>query len=273
MQREVLQKSAINLEPRGRLDTASFIKNVDFQTFLPPNDLALFVEHFWSIRSKRRTKVHFSDQLMHRPYVDIFLSFESCGIQGTFCRKRQYIATDETRIVGARFRPGAFHLFYDGSMLDLRDTTIDLKKVLPKFDSNFCQQLLKGDDQSVFSALIDHLRKNLPKKDAKIALIGEIIELVEASSDIQTVAEIAKIVGKSERWLQQLFQEYIGIGLKWFLQTRRSLEAADRIRNEDVDWVALAYDTGYSSQQHFITDFRQAISKTPKQYKMELDED
>ena len=49
------------------------------------------------------------------------------------------------------------------------------------------------------------------------------------------------------------------------------LLAAQRIRESArPNWATIAYDLGYSSQQHFITDFKQVLGKTPLQYKKEL---
>lgn len=38
-------------------------------------------------------------------------------------------------------------------------------------------------------------------------------------------------------------------------------------RRRRPDWAALAADLGYSSQQHFITDFRRTVGLTPVQYR------
>ncbi|WP_369417970.1 helix-turn-helix domain-containing protein [Cohnella mopanensis] len=55
------------------------------------------------------------------------------------------------------------------------------------------------------------------------------------------------------------------------LQRNKLLEAARFIREcEHPDWADMAYDLGYSSQQHFITDFNRVLGKTPLQYKKEL---
>lgn len=82
---------------------------------------------------------------------------------------------------------------------------------------------------------------------------------------------VAKAFARSERWLQQLFQGYVGIGLKWLLQRHKLLAAAQLIRqNDQPNWATIAYDFGYSSQQHFITDFKRVLGKTPLQYKKEL---
>ncbi|WP_216626280.1 helix-turn-helix domain-containing protein [Paenibacillus plantarum] len=49
------------------------------------------------------------------------------------------------------------------------------------------------------------------------------------------------------------------------------LQAASSIRIYDVpDWADIAYQLGYSSQQHFISDFKRVLGKTPAQYKREL---
>ena len=48
---------------------------------------------------------------------------------------------------------------------------------------------------------------------------------------------------------------------------------ADVIRETgDPDWAAIAYDLGYSSQQHFITDFRKVVGMTPAAYKRAIQE-
>ena len=86
-----------------------------------------------------------------------------------------------------------------------------------------------------------------------------------------SVASVARAVRHSERWLQQPFKDYVGIGLKWFLKRRRLLAAAERIRGDEApDWAGLAYELGYSSQQHFITDFRLVVGETPVEYRAGL---
>ena len=270
MKDDVLQKSAVSQEPRGRLDPKDFHEHVDFQAFAPPADLAFFIEHFWVIRTKQSGKTYSSEQLMHRPYVDIFLSSEQSGIQGTFCSARRYAADAHARIIGIRFRPGSFHAFYGDKMVDLRDSIVELAQVLPSFDAKYIKQLLELDDQTIFSKLIQQLRIIRPERDANIELVCTVIDMVEVDDKLQTVTDIARAIGKNERWLQHLFQEYVGVGLKWFLQTKRLLAAAQCIRSGAVDYAGLTYDAGYSSQQHFITDFRRVLGKTPKQYKMEV---
>src|SRR5687768_360822 len=134
---DVLQKSADNYEPRGRLDPAGFEHHVDFHTYLPPVDLAPFIEHFWTIRWDEADNTYYSEEVMHRPYVDVFVSKEESGIQGTFHGKRTYVAAGSGRIIGVRFRPGAFHAFGGGTIANLQDKILDLQQVFPQANSRY----------------------------------------------------------------------------------------------------------------------------------------
>ena len=269
--KDVLQKSADNYEPRGRLDPVGFERHVSFRTYLPPADLAPFIEHFWTIRWDNAGNTYNSEEVMHRPYVDVFVSMQQSGIQGTFRGKRTYVAAGSGRIVGIRFRPGAFHAFWGGALADLQDKIIDLQQVFPQTDSRYIEHLLTLDDQAAIHDLLKLVRAKHPQPDANIELINEIITAIETDESLQTVTAVAKAFGRSERWLQQLFRDYVGIGLKWLLQRHKLLAAAQQIRESDQpNWATIAYDLGYSSQQHFITAFKQVLGKTPLQYKKEL---
>ncbi len=214
----VLQKPAGSYEPRGRLYPTGFERHVRFHTYPPPTDLALFIEHSWAIRWDIAGNTYHSEEVMHRPYVDVFVSSQQSGIQGTFRGKRTYVAAGSGRIVGIRFRPGAFHLLWDGALAGLRDTIIDIQQVFPQIDRRYIERLLALDDQAAIHELLQLVRAKHPQRDANIELINEIIAAIETGESLQTVAAVAKAFGSSERRLQQLFQDYVGIGLKWLLQ-------------------------------------------------------
>jgi len=44
-------------------------------------------------------------------------------------------------------------------------------------------------------------------------------------------------------------------------------------QTDPSNWAAIAYDLGYSSQGHFITDFKQILGKTLRQSKKNLTKD
>jgi AraC-like DNA-binding protein len=263
----VFQKPAEVYEPRGRLDPAGFERHVQFRTVAPEAELAPFVAHFWVIRWDGALGHYESAEVMHRPYVDVFLSAQESGIQGTFRGKRTYSAAGSGRIIGIRFRPGAFHTFWRGEMAELQDKVVGLQQVFPWADAAGISRILALEDDAAIAELAGLLRAQVPEADDTIEAINGIIAAVEADEALGTVAAVAKAFGRSERWLQQAFRDYLGIGLKWLLQRRRLIAAAEQIRGSaEPDWAGMAYDLGYSSQQHFITDFKTVLGSTPVQY-------
>lgn len=268
---EILQKPADSYRSRGHLNPEGFKRSVDFSIQKPPTDLAQFVQHFWTIRWQDLPSAYYSSQVMHRPFVDVFISSDEAGIQGTFRGKRTYVAEGTGKIIGARFRPGAFHALWPGKMSELQDSVVPLQKLFPTLDSDEAQLLLALPDHAQeFTKLIRSLD---PRPDQNIEIINQLIVTIEADAPSLTVGDVARQIGRSERWIQALFAEYIGVGLKWFLKRHTLLSATERIRvAEQPDWTAIAYDLGYSSQQHFITDFKRTVGLTPLQYKKHLDE-
>ncbi|CAN7614467.1 helix-turn-helix domain-containing protein [Paenibacillus sp. LjRoot56] len=267
----VLQKSASGYKSLGQMDPAGFEYHIAFDTYQPPAGLTAFVLHFWTIRWHNTTgQPYISEQVMHRPYVDVFVSLPESGIQCSFRNRRDYEASGSGRIIGARLHPGAFHAFRNGSLAGLHNGTIALQDIFADADQAFVEHTLSLDDAAAVGALADLLQARNPQNDPQIAIVSRIIEAIEKDG-MQTVKEVAQWSGMSERWLQQLFQEYVGIGIKWQLQRNKLLQAASSIRVYDVpDWADIAYELGYSSQQHFISDFKRVLGKTPAQYKREL---
>lgn len=264
----VFQKPAEPYDPRGRLDPAGFARHVTFRTMPPDADLRPFLEHFWIIRWADIDGTYDSAEVMHRPYVDVFVSPDSAGIQGTFRGKRVYQASGTGRIVGARFLPGAFRKFWPGELSNLQDQILSLADIFPVATP---AELMAADDDTAIARLADLLRSARPEPDDNIALINRIIAAIEADEHLTTVAAVAAAFGRSERWVQQLFRDYLGIGLKWLLQRHRLLGAAALIRATDnPDWADIAYALGYASQQHFITDFTKVLGETPLRYKANL---
>lgn len=269
--KDVFQKPADLYEPRGRLDPEGFERHVSFQTFAPPEDLAPFVAHLWVIEWNVQGEPYLSEEVMHRPYVDVFLAGAKSGIQGTFRGKRTYLASGVGRIVGARLRPGAFRAFWDGEIADLQDQILALPLVFPSADPAFVERVSAMEDPAAIDEVVALLRSKHPRKDEQIEVIDEIIRAIETDASLLTVSDVAKAFARSERWLQQLFRDYLGIGLKWLLQRHRLLVAAEQIReNEAPNWAEIAYDLGYSSQSHFITDFKEVLGVTPLDYRKNL---
>ncbi len=158
--------------------------------------------------------------------MSISSSAQESGIQGTFRGKRTYSAAGSGRIIGIRFRPGAFHALWTGEMADLQDKVVPLTAVFPWADAKGIAALLSQDDDAVIAALRERIHAAAPVADGTLDEVNAIIAAVETDDALTTVAAVGEAFGRSERWLQQVFRDYLGIGLKWLLQRQRLLAAA-----------------------------------------------
>jgi AraC-like DNA-binding protein len=104
-----------------------------------------------------------------------------------------------------------------------------------------------------------------PVAEQAAGLVGRIA----ADPGLLRVAQLAEVSGLSERRLQRLFAEYVGVSPKWVMRRARLHEAALRVEADgpaSVDWGALAADLGYADQAHLTRDFTATLGVPPSRY-------
>jgi AraC-like DNA-binding protein len=238
----VFQEPAEIYEPRGRLDPAGFERHVEFRTVPPPVDLAPFIAHFWVIRWDSAFGHFDSDELMHRPYVDVFLSAQESGIQGTFRGKRTYSAAGTGRIIGIRFRPGGFHPFWRGEMAD---TTEALPMPTPE------SFLLAGSEWP------------MPTYEIADDFVAELERRQLLSDDpLVNAALRGDEPAASARSVQRHVSHVTGLTSNRIRQIVRAREAAERIRRGD-SILDVTHDLGYADQAHLTRDLKRLTGYTP----------
>jgi AraC-like DNA-binding protein len=104
------------------------------------------------------------------------------------------------------------------------------------------------------------------------SLVAEALKLVASSSTRAIrIAEVARLLGLSERQLERRFLERVGVTPKRFAMLRR-FERAIASARTTPSLTAVALDAGYYDQSHFVREFRQftgvspgALLRTPRQ--------
>ena len=276
---KVFQKSAaIQPEERGMhkgvLRPDEFNQHIAFQHYAPSKDLALFVEHIWTLSwDLPEGIVYHSPQLLPHPHVNIFFTENESGIQGVYKGMLNYVAEGKSKIAGVSFKPGGFYPFWQRPVSELTDKNAPLTRVFPQTDQAYARQLLALKDTALVLQLEALLRSKKPKPDGNIILINKIFRLLGKNKSIQTAEAVVAECGRSERTIQYIFQTYAGVGLKWVLLRNRLLDAAERARLQaKPNWVRIALDLGYNSQSHFIREFKKMVGQSPVQYiKMSVD--
>ncbi len=69
----------------------------------------------------------------------------------------------------------------------------------------------------------------------------------------------------SERYIQKLFLDNVGITPKSFSNIHRFNKSLQLIQTADLPLTSIAYDCGYYDQAHFIKEFKKFTGLTPSE--------
>jgi AraC-like DNA-binding protein len=185
---------------------------------------------------------------------------------------------DAGRILGVEFRPGGFRPFLGAPVAAITDRFLGIHEVFGPSGHALAQTVraaadAPGTSEEELVALVERfLRAVAPEFDRRDPRGTEVAGIVEqiatgigAGSD--RVGDLARRAGVGTRTLQRLFAEHVGVGPKWVSRRFRLQQAAERAAGgEEIEWVRLAADLGYSDQAHLVRDFTAAVGSSPTRY-------
>jgi AraC-like DNA-binding protein len=230
----------------------------------PAADLEAWIERHWMVEWDLREP--YTQELLNHPSVNVAIEQRSAGVFGIRTARDRRTIDGRGRVVGVKFRPGAFQPFYGGSVHELTDRVLPLAAVFGA-DGDALAAAVRAERAAPFAVVEEFLRARLPAPDPNVALVGRIAATMLADPGVVRVDALAARHGLSPRTLQRLFRRYVGVGPKWVLRRYRLHEAAERIAaGRDGDWAATALELGYFDQAHFIRDFKALIGASPARY-------
>ncbi len=251
------------------LDRALAAQKFRLARFEPAADLKAFVAHFWIVAWDLRGQAPYSQKTLPYPCVHLVFDAGRTAIFGVMRGAFEYELQGLGRVLGVRFRPGGFRGLLGGPLGTITDRTIPLSSVY-ELDSNAAEAsvLAAAGDIGMMQAAETILRSRIPPADDTVDLVQRIVDRIEADRTINRVDELCAMVGSSERALQRLFSDYVGVSPKWVIRRFRLHDAASRLANaEDVNLTHLAQDLGYSDQAHFTRDFKAIVGRSPSDYR------
>ena len=242
--------------------------------YLPPPDLAAFLEHYWIVEWDLRGQPPFVQRTLPYPSVQVVFDRARSGVFGVSTGAFDYTLQDAGKVCGLKFRPGAFRGLLGRAVHTIADQVLPLSSVFA-WDVAAAQAAVLGqaDDESMIAAANALLRTCLPAPDPQVERIAAILRTVEGTPGLTQVDALAAGACLHVRSLQQLFSDYVGVSPKWVIRRFRLHEAADRLAHgAEVDLGVLALDLGYFDQAHFTSDFRRLVGQAPGRYRDEARE-
>ena len=255
---------------RGLLHRTISFEHFELTLIEPSADLADHVEHHWLILWDLGGRPPYVQHNLSHPTQHLVLNpQERTGIFGMATGRFTYVLEHSGRVLGTKFRPGAFHGFYRRPVSELTDTVVPIETAFPRSDSELAAEFLTRNDPLAMAGRIeDMLRAALPPPDPKAARARQLVELIERSPGLVSVAALAEAAATTTRSLQRLFDTYVGAGPKWVIDRYRMIEAVEALnRGEAVNLADLAARLGYFDQAHFANAFRELTGEAPGQYR------
>ncbi|HZY35198.1 MAG TPA: helix-turn-helix transcriptional regulator [Mucilaginibacter sp.] len=176
---------------------------------------------------------------------------------GTMTQFKETLMTPETRLLGIRFKPAAFTVFYEYPSLEkLTDTTVALdKKLAPDIKSAANYPI----------AYLDHFfLKKLSKPKRSIL---PIISGIQESKGQLSVKMLAEKYFTTTRQLERAFNQQMGISPKEFINLVRYQTTFREIKNNHTQksLLQIAFECGYYDHSHLSNEIKRYTGLAPAQ--------
>lgn len=202
-------------------------------------------------------------------------SLSPFGVTGIPDGARRYRYDGPTETFLVRFRPqGAACLGVPARLLAARSLSVDELWGAPdrKRAEALRETMLLTPDMQGRVALLENFLLALPfRRDPRLeralALLdrGALLEPSAEGDEGARVSFVAEDVGLSERQLERLFLERVGVSPKRYARLRR-FERGVRLTREGRPLGEVAVACGYADQAHFIREFQRFAGTTPGRF-------
>jgi AraC-like DNA-binding protein len=236
----------------------------------PPEDLAPFVDFCWVIRWDLRGQPPHEQQILPHPNVNLAFEASGASVYGVDRKIFTRRLSGEGRALGIRFRPGGFRPFSKRPIFSLNDRVFPASGLYGPAADEACAVVMAAvADGEMIAAATGLLRGFGAAADPAVEQAAGLVKRITEDPGLQRVAQLAQASGLSERKLQRLFSDYVGVSPKWVMRRARLHEAALRVEADgpaSVDWAVLAADLGYADQAHLTRDFTATLGVPPTRY-------
>jgi len=252
---------------------------MSFKRISPPKELSRYIECFWIVEDADPTPTiqkiipdgfpemifHFGDPYLIKlksKWIKQSSSLLGGQITGHFFLKNTGISS----ILGIKFKPAAIGLLFDIDMHSLTDRVISLKALGHPNVRVIGNLVKKADSHSErINAVVQYVSENLSFVDD--LPIVKAVEKILSSNGTTSISDICRNTGCSERQLERLFKEYVGLSPKLYSRIIRFAYIFQQgQKSKKMNGSELGIASGYYDQSHFIRNFKAFTGEDPSRY-------
>lgn len=239
--------------------------------YAPGEHLVDLVDRYWiPVWSLREPS---TQSTLQHPVCLVVVSDSYARLYGVARGRSSITLEGEGWAVGTMLTPAAGRLVLGRSVTELTDTWIDLARVddVPHALVADVRAAMVTDPHDPAAhgtaiAVVERWLAAYLPVDEHGLLINRAVAWLRDNPEVTRVGQVARELGLTERGLQRLVEQRVGLTPKWLIQRRRLHNAVEALKAGTTSLAAVAATLGYSDQAHFTHDFRTVAGMTPGQY-------
>lgn len=256
---------------------------MNYQTFEPSPNLAAVVKCYWSLESpkqeipEKQTIVADGCMEMIFHYGDLYKQYLTngksiiqprCFVMGQLSRPLEIEPTGSTGIFSVRFHPDGFLPFATVPLSELEDKAVALELIFGKAGQEIEELVLSA---TTSEQRIQHIEQFLFSRLSDVATIDKLVksavETIITANGQLSVDELSKRTHVNRRQLERKFSSSIGLSPKQLSKIIRLQATLQLILTKKfTTFTAVAHESEYYDQAHFIKDFKELTGFTPKEF-------
>lgn len=236
------------------------INKPQFLSAAPSILLSNFVNHYWlSLNNIDLTHVVLPDGA-----VDIVINLTSASahslVYGTVTTATEIALKQNSHYLGIGFKPGQSRHFIKVAAYELTHSCAPVDQLLSFSLKNIPENITH---RNIFAQLDQLLIKHLSKQSPTRSRIDEVIKFIETTHGSGNMDEATSIFGRSQRQLERVFLETVGVSAKSFSSITRFHHATTLLSERLLSLADIAIDAGYSDQSHMTHEFSRIAKISP----------
>lgn len=252
---------------RGVLYSQKSEKNYTLTRATPSQELSELIETFWRVTWDLRKCTPHVQQNIPDPCINMVFEPHNSRIVGAVTQRYTVELAGKGHIFGIKFNPDGFYALTQSSVSSFTDSTLKISHLFGSDGHDVINNINAANNIETMIELAENfLRPFLPDSIESVIKLGNIMRQINHDSSIMRVSHLADQCGVSERSLQRLFRDQVGVSPKWVIRKCRMQEALSRLEDGNYDWQQLVGQLHYFDQSHFIKDFKSLVGVTPTNY-------
>ncbi|WP_326492544.1 AraC family transcriptional regulator [Sinomicrobium oceani] len=252
-----------------------------YQEFLPLRPLQHYIRYFWVLEdfadhSRKKSFRIIPDgipALIFQEEPFLFCDHQGTAlpqlyIYGQSSRYTDYNIKGSYRVIGSYLQPTALKTIFNIDAFEWNNQNIPLEDIVSE---EILEQLLNvtsiSEKLGIISNFILKHAEKIKTDHTKAEFASGLIQEGKALGDIQLAMNL------SERSLERLIKQYVGMSPKMFSRVMRFQSGLNAMRKSEFkNFTTLTYDKGYSDQSHFIREFKEFTGTNPKRFLRNVNE-